>query len=71
MTTITVTPEMVGRKIAVFTAIEVKQPKKKPTDKQHHFITTVTEMGGIAFVATGTDDVEEAINNYFTSKPVI
>ena len=63
--TIEVTPDMVGRKIAIFTAIEVKQPKKKPTEQQAQFISTVTDMGGIAFVATSTDDVEAKINEYF------
>ena len=36
-----------------------------PTEQQAQFISTVTDMGGIAFVATSTDDVEAKINEYF------
>ena len=61
-----ITPEMVGKKVAVFTAIEVKKPKQKPTIEQQQFISTVTDMGGIAFVATSTDDVDRKMNEYLT-----
>jgi len=39
-------------------AIEVKQPKKKPTEDQQKFINKINENGGIAFVATCINDVE-------------
>ena len=51
-TSVTVTPEMVGRKVAIFTAVEVKQPGKTPTPTQRNFIAQVRENGGRAGVAT-------------------
>lgn len=54
-----ITPEDVGRILAVFTAIEVKQPGKKPSDKQRHFIEFVGKVGGFAGVARS---VEEALD---------
>ena len=46
--TITVTPEMVGQKIAVFTAIEIKSKEGRTSKKQQNFIDRVKEAGGIA-----------------------
>jgi len=46
---------------AIFTAIEVKRPGKKPTEKQQNFINTVNENGGIAFVAFSADDAESKL----------
>ncbi len=52
-TTLTVTPEMVGRRVAVFTALEVKRDKKqKPTPEQVNFLRAVRQAGGIAEVVT-------------------
>lgn len=51
-TPVEVTPAMVGKKLAVFTAIEVKRLKgKKATDEQDNFIRAVVAAGGIAGVA--------------------
>lgn len=48
-TTITITPDMVGQRIAVFTAEEVKsgRQKIKPGTRQADFRRVITEMGGI------------------------
>lgn len=54
---ITITPDMVGRKLAVFTAIEVKTPTGKPTPEQLHFVNRVKELGGIAGIARSVEDV--------------
>lgn len=53
---ITVTPDMVGRKVAVFLAIEVKSERGKPTDAQENFIVRVRSDGGLAGVARSVDD---------------
>ena len=45
--TITITPDMVGSKIAVFSAIEVKD-KGKATDDQKKFINIIKKAGGLA-----------------------
>lgn len=54
ITTVTVTPDMVGKQIGIFTAIEVKEEswKPSPTDQreraQRNFIEWVKSRGGIA-----------------------
>lgn len=54
-TTVEITPEMVGQKLAVFTSIEVKQGKRKPSDEQVNFIRVINEAGGFAGVANSED----------------
>jgi hypothetical protein len=56
---ITITPEMIGKRIGVFVALEVKTPKGKPTEEQINFIQRVRELGGFAGVARSVD---EALN---------
>jgi hypothetical protein len=58
---ITVTPEMVGQKVAVFTAIECKAGRNKPTQQQRAFISRVLTDGGIAGVAYSVEDAEAII----------
>lgn len=53
--TITITPEMVGRQVAVFTAIEVKD-QAGLTDAQRRFLLAVHNLGGIAGCARSVDD---------------
>lgn len=50
-TPVLITPDMVGRTIAVFTVIEVKTKDGKASGDQGDFITYVREMGGFAGVA--------------------
>lgn len=47
-TSVVVTPEMVGKKIAVFTALESKTDIGKPSKPQEHFISQVDRAGGIS-----------------------
>jgi len=53
---VTITPDMVGKKVAVFTAIEVKTPTGRITQEQQNFIVAVNRAGGIGFVARSADD---------------
>ena len=46
--TITVTPDMIGKKIAVFTAIEIKSKEGRTSKKQQNFIDAARRSGGIA-----------------------
>jgi len=46
-----ITPDMVGKKVAVFLAIEVKTATGKRAEEQKHFLATVAAAGGIAGVA--------------------
>ena len=54
--TITITPDMVGRRIAVFTSIEVKTPTGRLTPAQRNWLNAVTASGGIAGVARNLND---------------
>ena len=51
-----VTPEMVGQKLAVFLAIEVKGERTRVTDQQRNFIDRVRLDGGLAGVARSVED---------------
>lgn len=60
ITTIVITPDMVGKKIGVFTAVEVKKPFWKfgsdPREiAQNNFIQWVISLGGFAGFANSVD----------------
>lgn len=52
---VTITPDMVGQTVAIFTAIEVKD-RGRPTAEQQRFIDSITAAGGLAGVARSVDD---------------
>jgi len=47
---VTITPDMIGQTLAVFTAIEVKAPGKKPTEEQAKFLAAIRKNKGIALL---------------------
>jgi hypothetical protein len=51
--TVTVTPEMVGQKVAIFTGEEVKAGKDRLTKEQSSFGKLIERMGGIFRVVRG------------------
>ncbi len=53
---VTVTPDMVGQQLAVFTALEVKSAKGKPTENQENFLKAVNDNGGRAGVVRSIED---------------
>jgi len=57
--TVTITPEMVGQQIAVFTSIEVKSSSGRVKPEQQQWLNAVQAAGGIAGVARS---VEEAMD---------
>ncbi len=59
--TITITPEMVGQRVAVFTSIEVKTTTGHLTPAQQAWLGTVRTAGGIAGVARSVRDAEEIL----------
>lgn len=64
-TPITITPDMVGKRIAVFTAVEVKKDKRgkyQATKEQKAFISAVLNNGGYAGVADCKQDLENIVN---------
>lgn len=62
-TTRVITEDMVGKNIAIFTAIEVKTKYGKPTAEQLNFIKQVKLSGGIAGVARDENDAIQLIKN--------
>ena len=55
-TCVEITPDMVGRTVAVFTAIEGKTGKVQTTDEQINFLRAVANAGGVARVARDRGD---------------
>ncbi len=60
-TSVEITPEMVGQKIAVFSAVEVKTPRGRVAEAQQKFIDLVNQAGGRAGIARSVEDVEKII----------
>ena len=56
-----VTEDMVGRHLAVFTAIETKSPRGRVTPEQETFIANLQRAGGIAGVARSVDDARRIV----------
>ena len=54
--TVTITPDMVGQRIAVFTSIEVKTPTGRLAPAQRHWLQAVEQARGIAGVARSVGD---------------
>jgi len=58
--TVEVTPDMIGQRIAVFVALEVKD-KGRLTAEQAQFLRVVAEAGGIAAEVRSPEDAEAAL----------
>lgn len=69
--TVTITPDMVGDKVGIFMAVEVKKPSwVKPSSQteiqQQTFINQVNKRGGIAFFINDHEKLAESINKRLT-----
>lgn len=61
-TTIEVTADMVGKKLAVFTALEVKNEiKSVASAKQINFLTVIKSMGGFGGLARSIDEAQRLL----------
>jgi hypothetical protein len=60
--TVTITPDMVGQRIAVFTSIEVKTPTGRVRSEQQAWLACVQQCGGIAGVARSVADATQIIS---------
>lgn len=58
---IIITPQMVGKKVAIFTAPEVKTDSGFASPEQNNFIKVVNEAGGIAGVIRSEEDITNLI----------
>lgn len=63
-TTREVTPDMIGKKIAIFTAVEVKTKNGRASKEQLAFIKKLRESGGIGGLARNENDAINLLNNY-------
>lgn len=58
-----ITPEMTGRRVAIFLACEVKTPEDGLSTKQDNFLRQVQRSGGIGFVARTPEEAVEQLQN--------
>ena len=65
-TSVEVTPDMVGRRLAVFTAVEVKTATGRPTLEQTRFIEAVKRAGGLATIARSEADAAKCVDEFAT-----
>ena len=61
---VTITDGMVGKKLAVFTAVECKTARVPTTTHQKNFIKTVTNSGGVGFVCRNLDQYKKEVNKW-------
>ena len=59
--TVTVTPEMVGQQIAVFTSIEVKSTSGRVKPEQQQWLNAVAAAGGIAGIARSVGEAMDIL----------
>ena len=65
-----ITPEMVGKRVAVFVAHECKRHGERPTESQANFIAQVRRAGGIAGWSDSPDFARaEILTNNIGVKP--
>lgn len=56
--TVTITPEMVGQRVAVFTSLEVKSATGRVRPEQERWLAAVRAAGGIAGVVRSVAEAE-------------
>ncbi|MBE0505878.1 MAG: VRR-NUC domain-containing protein [Marinospirillum sp.] len=64
-TELTVTQGMVGSKLLVWTAIEVKNSRGKATEKQQNFLDVIQSRGGISGVVRSGSEAVALVKNWF------
>lgn len=61
--TVTIGPEHIGQRLAVFTSIEVKTPTGRIRPDQHAWLAAVQSAGGIAGIARSVPDALQLVAN--------
>lgn len=59
--TVTITPEMVGQRIAQFVSLEVKTATGRVRPEQEQWRKVVEQAGGVAAVVRSVEDAERAL----------
>lgn len=59
---IIITPDMVGNRMAVFCALEVKDAKGRVAEQQANFIRTVNDAGGRAAVVRSVEEARQVLH---------
>ena len=57
--TVTITPDMVGKQVAVFASVEVKTDSGRVKPEQQNWLEQVTKAGGLAVVARSPEQAAE------------
>ena len=60
--TVTVTPDMVGRRVAVFVGLELKTATGRLRPEQRAFLSALEAAGGVAACVRSVEDAERVIN---------
>ena len=60
--TVTVTPEMVGQRVAQFVSLEVKTATGRVRPEQERWRQVVQQAGGVAAVVRNVEDAERALD---------
>lgn len=63
-----ITEEMIGVKMAIFTALEIKSISGRATQEQINFIDNVNKNGGISAIIRSVDDLDRVIENALRKK---
>lgn len=65
-TEVVITEDMVGRRLPIFTAFEVKTSSGRPSVEQEKFIAFIKSKGGIGAIVRSRDDIDKEINEWHT-----
>jgi hypothetical protein len=68
---VTVTPEMVGQRVALFLAIETKAARGRATAEQSNFVDVVNAAGGIGVIARTEAEIAAALHAATAGRPDI
>ena len=59
---VTITPDMVGKKVAVFVGAEAKSSRGRATPEQRAFLNTLKAAGGLPGIFRSADDMLALLN---------
>ena len=62
---VVITPEMVGKTIGVFMALEVKTKNGKLSTEQQDFLENIAKLGGISGEVRSVEDAIKLISDFF------